>query len=71
MDATPIWFGPENRPLLGWFHSPQEGRAGRRHHLSTHRDATTSKRTTRLPHARRASGRGSACGACGSITTGR
>lgn len=27
MDATPIWFGPEDRPLLGWFHSPQEDRA--------------------------------------------
>jgi alpha/beta superfamily hydrolase len=27
MHATPIWFGPEDRPLLGWFHSPPEGRA--------------------------------------------
>ncbi len=27
MSATPIWFGPENRPLLGWFHSPPDGRA--------------------------------------------
>jgi len=27
MDATPIWFGPEHRPLLGWFHCPPEGRA--------------------------------------------
>ena len=27
MDATPIWFGAEHRPLLGWFHSPPGGRA--------------------------------------------
>ena len=27
MEATPIWFGPEDRPLLGWFHSPPGDRA--------------------------------------------
>src|SRR5580700_7842999 len=27
MHATPIWFGPEHRPLLGWFHSPPDARA--------------------------------------------
>ena len=27
MDATPLWFGPENRPLFGWFHCPPDGRA--------------------------------------------
>jgi dienelactone hydrolase len=27
MDATPVWFGAEHRPLLGWFHGPPEGRA--------------------------------------------
>lgn len=27
MTATPIWFGPEDRPLLGFFHPPASGRA--------------------------------------------
>jgi dienelactone hydrolase len=26
-DATPIWFGPANRPLFGWLHTPAGGRA--------------------------------------------
>jgi len=25
--AIPIWFGPEERPLFGWFHGPENGRA--------------------------------------------
>jgi len=27
MSATPIWFGPSERPLFGWFHAPAGGRA--------------------------------------------
>jgi alpha-beta hydrolase superfamily lysophospholipase len=23
--ATPMWFGPEHRPLLGWLHLPEDG----------------------------------------------
>ena len=25
--TIPIWFGPEDRPLFGWFHGPAAGRA--------------------------------------------
>lgn len=25
--ARPLWFGPEDRPLFGWFHEPDSGRA--------------------------------------------
>ena len=25
--ATPLWFGPEDRPLFGWVHLPADGRA--------------------------------------------
>jgi alpha-beta hydrolase superfamily lysophospholipase len=25
--ATPLWFGPSERPLFGWFHEPEDGRA--------------------------------------------
>jgi len=27
MPATPVWFGPADRPLFGWFHQPDDGRA--------------------------------------------
>ena len=27
MSATPFWFGPEERPLQGWLHRPDDGRA--------------------------------------------
>ncbi len=27
MTATPLWFGPEERPLFGWAHQPPDGRA--------------------------------------------
>jgi alpha-beta hydrolase superfamily lysophospholipase len=27
MSATPIWFGPPQRPLFGWFHAPADGHA--------------------------------------------
>ena len=27
MTAIPIWFGPEDRPLFGWFHLPEDRRA--------------------------------------------
>ncbi|HXW33520.1 MAG TPA: alpha/beta hydrolase family protein [Acidimicrobiales bacterium] len=27
MSATPLWFGPEEAPLFGWFHAPEGGRA--------------------------------------------
>jgi alpha-beta hydrolase superfamily lysophospholipase len=27
MGATPIWFGPPERPLFGWYHMPADGRA--------------------------------------------
>jgi alpha-beta hydrolase superfamily lysophospholipase len=27
MTATPIWLGPEDRPLSGWMHFPEDGRA--------------------------------------------
>jgi alpha-beta hydrolase superfamily lysophospholipase len=27
MTAIPTWFGPEDRPLFGWFHLPADGRA--------------------------------------------
>ncbi|HXW81332.1 MAG TPA: hypothetical protein VEJ84_17655 [Acidimicrobiales bacterium] len=27
MTATPFWFGPEDRPLFGWLHTPDSGRA--------------------------------------------
>ena len=28
LNATPIWFGPTDRPLFGWLHLPEEARAG-------------------------------------------
>jgi dienelactone hydrolase len=28
LSATPIWFGPTDRPLFGWLHLPEEARAG-------------------------------------------
>ncbi len=27
MTASPVWFGPSERPLFGWFHEPEGGRA--------------------------------------------
>ncbi len=27
MSATPVWFGPADRLLFGWFHQPDDGRA--------------------------------------------
>ena len=27
MTARPIWFGRAERPLFGWFHAPNDGRA--------------------------------------------
>ncbi len=27
MTASPVWFGPSDRPLFGWFHTPSSGRA--------------------------------------------
>jgi alpha-beta hydrolase superfamily lysophospholipase len=27
MTASPVWFGPIDRPLFGWFHHPNDGRA--------------------------------------------
>lgn len=27
MTATPVWFGPADRPLFGWLHQPASGRA--------------------------------------------
>ena len=27
MPATPVWFGPSERPLFGWFHRPHDARA--------------------------------------------
>jgi len=27
MSATPVWFGPPDRPLFGWFHVPDDSRA--------------------------------------------
>jgi len=27
MTAQPVWFGPTDRPLFGWFHTPDDGRA--------------------------------------------
>ena len=27
MTATPLWFGPSERPLFGWVHVPDDGRA--------------------------------------------
>ncbi|HXW77915.1 MAG TPA: alpha/beta hydrolase family protein, partial [Acidimicrobiales bacterium] len=27
MNATHVWFGPEDRPLSGWLHAPADGRA--------------------------------------------
>ena len=28
LNATPIWFGPADRPLFGWLHLPEEASAG-------------------------------------------
>ena len=25
MTATPLWFGPADRPLFGWLHVPDDG----------------------------------------------
>ena len=25
--ATPLWFGPDERPLFGWVHAPNDGMA--------------------------------------------
>ena len=70
ISVSPIWFGPPERSLFGWFHRPSTGRARGGVVLCPPFASEHTQAYLRVSASGRAVGRERGSRSCGSITTG-